>query len=256
MANRNVISLAINDSNRYIFAGTDNEGVFRSTNNGTNWTRKVSNLTNLYVSALAINADGNIFAGTGGGGVFLSTTNGDTWSQTGLRNTWVHSLAINSTGNLFAGTRYDGIFRSGDNGNNWTQTNSGFTANFASCIAINDGGYVFVGTLGSSVFRSVGSTTSVKESGENIPTKFSLSQNYPNPFNPTTTIEYSIPRASLVKMQVYDILGREVATLINEVKSAGTYTATFNAANIPSGVYFYRLQAGSFTETKKLILLR
>jgi hypothetical protein len=89
-----------------------------------------------------------------------------------------------------------------------------------------------------------------------VPTEYILEQNYPNPFNPTTTIKYSIPHASKIKIQIYDILGREVATVINEMKSAGTYTATFNAANMSSGVYFYRLQAGSFTETKKLLLLR
>jgi len=103
--------------------------------------------------------------------------------------------------------------------------------------------------------------TGISEEGNNsanssMPDKFQLFPNYPNPFNPTTTIKYSIPHASLVNIQIYDILGRKVATLINEVKSAGTYTATFNAATMPSGVYFYRLQAGSFTETKKLLLLR
>jgi 1,4-alpha-glucan branching enzyme len=98
-----------------------------------------------------------------------------------------------------------------------------------------------------------------------LPTVYALEQNYPNPFNPTTTIEYQIPpspfsekgeRGGFVSLTVYDLLGREVATLINERKQAGTYTQQWNAANLPSGVYFYRLKAGTYTETKKLVLLK
>jgi pimeloyl-ACP methyl ester carboxylesterase len=105
---------------------------------------------------------------------------------------------------------------------------------------------------------STSSNTGVNNnsSSSSIPNKFELYQNYPNPFNPNTTIKYSIPYASIVKIQIYDIMGREVATLVNEVKSAGTYSTTFNAEKMSSGVYFYRIQAGSFTQTKKFVLLR
>ncbi|GBD88474.1 hypothetical protein BMS3Abin03_02410 [bacterium BMS3Abin03] len=98
-----------------------------------------------------------------------------------------------------------------------------------------------------------------------VPTKFSLEQNYPNPFNPTTKIKFSIAkspllggdgRGGLVTLKVYDILGSEVATLVNEEKSAGTYEVEFDASNLPSGIYFYRLESGSFSSTKKLILLK
>jgi hypothetical protein len=87
-------------------------------------------------------------------------------------------------------------------------------------------------------------------------TSFTLEQNYPNPFNPYTTIKYSIPSQSFVQLKVYDVLGNEIANLVNEEKLSGSYTVNFNASNIPSGVYFYKLQAGLFTETKKMILLR
>ncbi|HSW56320.1 MAG TPA: T9SS type A sorting domain-containing protein [Ignavibacteriaceae bacterium] len=88
------------------------------------------------------------------------------------------------------------------------------------------------------------------------PTEYSLMQNYPNPFNPTTTISYSIPKNGLVMLKVYDILGTEVAELANEVKEAGNYSITFNALELPSGIYFYTLSSGNFTTTKKLILLK
>ena len=99
--------------------------------------------------------------------------------------------------------------------------------------------------------------------GQVIPKKFEIFQNYPNPFNPTTTIKYSIPQQNVgnenfrsVQLIVYDILGRKVATLVNEAKAPGNYEVNFNASNLASGVYFYRLQAGSFIQVKKMILMK
>ena len=83
-----------------------------------------------------------------------------------------------------------------------------------------------------------------------------MEQNYPNPFNPVTTISYYLPQEEFVILKVYDILGREVATLVNEEKHAGNYKVVFNGNNLSSGVYFYRLQAGSFVSTKKIILMK
>ena len=88
------------------------------------------------------------------------------------------------------------------------------------------------------------------------PVKFQLFNNYPNPFNPTTTINYQIPELSIVSIKVFDVLGRELATLVNEEKPTGSYEVDFNATTLPSGVYFYRLQAGSFVEIKKMVLLK
>ncbi len=101
----------------------------------------------------------------------------------------------------------------------------------------------------------------VEELNNNTPNKFSLFQNYPNPFNPNTTIKYTIPfvethRNASVQLKIYDILGREVVTLVNERKSPGEYEVQFNGSNFPSGVYFYKLQAGSFSDTKKFVLLK
>jgi len=88
------------------------------------------------------------------------------------------------------------------------------------------------------------------------PYYFRLNQNYPNPFNPKTVISYQLSVISDVKLSVYDVLGREVAALINSRQNAGIHTTQWNAQNFPSGAYFYRLQAGGFTETKELILLK
>ena len=101
-------------------------------------------------------------------------------------------------------------------------------------------------------------TTGVPDEQEEniIPDNFELSQNYPNPFNPSTTIRYSIPELSNVELKVYDILGSEVASLVNEEKDSGVYTVSFDASNLSSGIYLYRLQAGSFIQTKKMILIK
>jgi hypothetical protein len=99
------------------------------------------------------------------------------------------------------------------------------------------------------------SVTDVKEDAV-TPAEFVLYQNYPNPFNPTTAIEFRISDFGFVNLQVYDILGNEVATLVNEEKPAGTYEIEFNATGLPSGVYFYTLRAGSFVETRKMVLLK
>jgi len=99
-------------------------------------------------------------------------------------------------------------------------------------------------------------TSSASVDEETLPNDFILFQNYPNPFNPTTNIQYAISNRQFVVMKVYDILGNKVATLVNQEQTAGSYEVEFNASNLPSGVYFYKLQVGSFVETKKMILLK
>jgi hypothetical protein len=96
----------------------------------------------------------------------------------------------------------------------------------------------------------------VKDYGESLPRKFPLDQNYPNPFNPTTTIKYELPEDSHVSLKIYDVLGREVLSLVDRVETAGQHQVVLNASNLSSGVYFYRLKAGDFTDTKRLLLLR
>ena len=98
--------------------------------------------------------------------------------------------------------------------------------------------------------------TGIDDGINEVPTEFSLAQNYPNPFNPTTTIKYSIPKLSFVTIKIYDVLGREVATLVNEEKTIGNYKVEFNGSNLSSGIYFYTLKAGKFTQTRKLVLMK
>jgi hypothetical protein len=94
----------------------------------------------------------------------------------------------------------------------------------------------------------------VEQVSSGVPTHFGLEQNYPNPFNPTTTVTFSLPFSAFVSLKVFDALGREVSVLLADELTAGTHERQWNASALPSGVYFYRLQAGTFSETKKLIV--
>ncbi len=120
----------------------------------------------------------------------------------------------------------------------------------------SDCGVVWVGMNGSAYglyFNRYSYTVNIGNQGE-TPSSYNLSQNYPNPFNPATKINFSIPKGELVTLKVYDVLGREVSTLVNKQMTAGTYSINFDASKLSSGVYFYRLDAGSFTQTKKMMI--
>jgi hypothetical protein len=104
--------------------------------------------------------------------------------------------------------------------------------------------------------QELGLITGITPINIKTPTTYSLSQNYPNPFNPVTKINFAIPKSGLVTLKVYDILGREVMTLVNEMKTAGNYTVDFNGANLSSGAYFYRLKSGEFIDTKRMMLIK
>ncbi len=248
-----VFTLAACNGN--IYAGTWGGGVFRSTNNGLSWTN--IGLANSNIDAVKAN-NNNIYAGlTFGGGAYLSTNNGINWFQinNGLpSNTSVHEFLINGN-NLFAGTS-KGVYLTSNNGTNWFSINLGMGNFTILSLAINNL-YMFSGTGSNGIWRRlISNITVVNEYHYELPNKYFLSQNYPNPFNANTIIRFQIKDSRFVKLKVFDLLGREVATLVNEYMQPGTYEVRFDAGDLPSGVYFYRLQTEFFTETKKLILLK
>ena len=200
----------------------------------------------------------NIFAGIYGNGVFRSTDKGLSWTaaSAGLPYTSGYTLAISGT-NLFAGTAAAGVFLSTDSGMSWTGVNSGLTNTVVVTLAVSEEN-IFAGTSGGGVWRRPLSQmiASVNRATSELPGEFLLLQNYPNPFNPSTTIRYALPSKSLVTLSVYSTLGQELDVLSQGVQEAGYHDVQFNASRLASGVYFCRLHAGSFVQTKKLILLR
>jgi len=139
-------------------------------------------------------------------------------------------------------------------GDNWNEINLGISSSGVS-LEFDSNGFLYVGTRKRGLFRSVEITTNVK-SISNTPSTYLLLQNYPNPFNPTTVISYQIPQQGFVTLKIFDVLGREVATLVNEEKPAGRYEVNFNAVGLASGVYIYRMKVNDFIESKKMILLK
>ena len=247
-----------------LFAGTEG-GVFLSSDNGTNWTQVNAGLIRTFVYCLATAANGaggtNLFAGTPSG-LFRSSDAGTSWVRldSGFTSKYIYSLAASPNGAggsyLFAGTDGEGVFLSTDNGSSWTPANTGLANNYVYTLVVN-GNDLYAGTDGGVYRRPLANLiTSVEQRSADLPLKFSLGQNYPNPFNPTTTIPFSLSSRTFVSLIVYDALGRKVSVLRSEELPAGEYLQRWVAANIPSGIYFYRLQAGPLAETRKLILLK
>lgn len=158
-----------------------------------------------------------------------------------------------------------GVIETIDNGVSWQDVNNGLPTErkmsaLANHVTSAASATVYAGMFlnqndGAPVY-SLDFTTDVEEANSRFPEKYSISQNYPNPFNPTTEIEYRIPETGHVSLRVYDLLGRDVATLVNETKTPGTYEVSWDATGQTSGVYFYRLTTGDFVQTRKLVLLR
>jgi hypothetical protein len=98
--------------------------------------------------------------------------------------------------------------------------------------------------------------TGVSQYSSKIPSNYALNQNYPNPFNPSTSIQFDLPRTGFTTLRVYNLLGQEVATLVNEMKSAGSYKVQWNAQNMTTGMYFYKLISGDVTQVKKMVLMK
>jgi hypothetical protein len=151
--------------------------------------------------------------------------------------------------------KYGANWGDADNNGGGNDNESGFGQNHTLNFTRFMSSATVVDTFGRMHDATLENPTSVKEPPK-IPKSFGLTQNYPNPFNPTTSITYMLPKASDVVLKVYDIFGREVATLVNERKAAGEYTATLGAGGLASGIYYYRVTAGNFVQTKKMILLK
>jgi ligand-binding sensor domain-containing protein len=264
-SNRIVQSLVVSPNGAggtNLFAGIWYGGVFLSTNNGTSWTS--IGLESIAITELFFSGT-NLFVGTADNGIILSTNNGLNWTgvNSGLPNFDVSVSAVSGTC-LFAmthpmwdGSAYvgGGVYLSTNNGTSWTAANSGLTNYNVSALAVS-GSYLFAGTGDGVWRRALSEMTSVEKLSTGLPRQFNLSQNYPNPFNHSTIISFSILTRSFVSLKVFDLVGREVVTIVSEEKSSGSYLIQWNPNELPSGVYFYRLQADSFTETKKLILLK
>jgi len=248
-------------------------GVYLSTNNGSNWSTINNGLynSNCYpLAAVQVNRLSGLDLYMGDAlspngqlpsGAHISTDYGSSWGggSLGIENLTVLSFA--SFGEkVFAivnGSNIPKIFLTRDHDSLWTPVNMDSLPN-GEIISISViGTELFAGISQKGIWsRSLSEISDIIDKQPQVPSNFLLYQNYPNPFNPTTVISYSIPTASNVKLIVYNSLGQTVRILENAYKQVGNYSVNFNAANLPSGIYFYKLEAGQFSQIKKMMLIK
>jgi photosystem II stability/assembly factor-like uncharacterized protein len=256
-------STAICVAGSFVFAAENTSGfggIYRSTDGGLNWTAAVSGLNTGHVNTLGVSGS-NIFAGTQSG-VYLSTNQGNNWTpvNNGLAGLmYINTFGVSGT-NVFTGTNpvgsAGGVYLTTNNGTSWLDKNLGFSGPmyvYAIMVANN---FIFAAKYHSVWRRSYTEIISIRNIISEIPTEYSLGQNYPNPFNPVTRIMFTIPRSGNAELTIFDAKGTEVRRETYPGLQSGTYEIQIDCADLNSGVYFYRLSAGEFSEAKRMILIK
>ena len=231
---------------------------------GGTWVLDTAGLQKAIIYSISVDPGGNLYAGTFGNGIYKRT--GSTWasisSPGGLNGNDAFVTAVNKSGVLFAGFAYQsgfnynwqGVYASTNSGGSWTKLG---LDSIAVKMLIPYGDSVYAVTYYDGLYLLTKSAvTAISSARSSAPMSFQLFQNYPNPFNPATTIEFSTGRLSIVDLKIYDLLGREVATLVKGEMSAGKHEVQFDASHLASGIYFYRLQAGGYVSIRKLMVLK
>ncbi len=253
-----------------LWAGIQSNGVYRSTDNGATWTASSSGLPAFSRDVCSIVRNGTTLLaglttsfGAGSGSVWISTNNGGNWTvaSTGIPS-GSYLFTLYSLGQfVFAGfnnqgpTWANGIYRTSNNGANWTPVNDGLP-NPSSVNSLTAFGTSMYASYLGVYKRPLSQITGVKEIPGGVPESFALEQNYPNPFNPSTRISFQLKATSFASLKVYDMLGREVATLLNEHLAAGSYETTFSPSGLASGIYYYQFTAGHRSETRPMLFLK
>ena len=257
LSSSSITSFSFINANTGWIAGT-NAFLRKTSNGGDNWIIQTGTATGYdYQSIYFVDQNNGWIAGSVGH--IIHTTNGGTnWT---LQTTpphfenWISVYFVNSLTGWIAG--FNGkILKTTNSGANWLLLSSGVISQLNSIYFTDSNTGWVVGDSGKILKTITGGTSGIIKISELVPSKYILSQNYPNPFNPSTTISFQLPAAGKVSLKIYDMLGKEVAALVNEKLTSGVYEATFNAARYPSGVYFYKIETEKFTEVKKMSLIK
>lgn len=246
------------NSNGDIYAGTMGGGVHKLSIGSGAWIHLNSNPVSRFIWSLTVDGNGVVYAGTYGDGVIRSEDAGASWQRIsrGMTASHIYAIGHDAMNNIFASAWGSGVymlpvvvFR----GLPDFWMDFGLSGKNISSIAVNSStNEVIAGTDAGDIYKT-DIILSAKENST-VPTEFKLFQNYPNPFNPATVIEFTLPSVQDVKLVVYNILGQQIQVLNNGQLKPGYHKFTFDGRNLASGVYFYRLVAGQFTEVKKMIL--
>lgn len=255
------------DINTWVVASSDTliakvkySYIHRTTNNGDTYQNLftmagglTSNASFIYLRVMGPNT---IYAATANGYFLKTVNNGGAWTLIQLPTVPLSVDFANLSAGYYCGQ--NGVIRKTTNaGVNWIEQTSP-TTQALKTIFCRDTSTIFAAGNNGTIVRTQngGTFVSVNQTGSEIPGMFSLNQNYPNPFNPSTKITFDIPQQSFTRLSIYNILGEEVKVLLSENISAGKYEAEFDASELPSGAYFYRLTSGEFSHTKKMLLIK
>jgi photosystem II stability/assembly factor-like uncharacterized protein len=243
-----------------IWFGTSSAKVYRSTDGGTTWSSSPVPFTN----SVAVNFSSAQYglAGSDSGVTVRTTDGGITWVPVSIGGSG--SVAgFSGSGSDFFAAEGGSVYRSTNFGATWSAS---FTGSIGSLNHLDFGVngsniYGWTVSAGGSIAAFSGTVSGVASSVSSVPSEFVLDQNYPNPFNPSTKIQFEIPTSSHVSLKIYNALGAEVATLVDNVMNAGTHSVEWNGKNrfnatVASGVYFYRLTAENFVQTKKMLMIK
>ncbi|NOS85346.1 MAG: T9SS type A sorting domain-containing protein [Ignavibacteria bacterium] len=237
-----------------VWFGTNNTRVYKSLTL-VNWTTQP---TTGQVNSYAIWFNTPLTGFTGGTALLMTTNSGLNWVNPPAALPGTANLSgITGFGTQWVVTRQATvIYLSPDNGATWSTSYTAPAGNFRHVAKSRANNLVYYGVRSNGGISRGTLLVGIEPVSNIIPDKFELKQNYPNPFNPNTTIEFSIPKNSFVKLAVYDALGREVNSLLNNELKAGEYSINFSAADLASGTYFYKLISGELVQTKKMILVK
>ena len=263
------IAVAPTNSN-VIYVGTDDAHVWVSSDNGVNWNDISSGLPERWVTRVVVDpSDENIVYVTFNGlkwrdpqpHVFRSTNKGTDWENinSNLPDAPVNAFAVdNNYSNILYVGNDVGMYVSFDTGHNWEVLGEGLPVLPVGDIKIHPTeNYLVAGTYGRSMYKiDLNLVTNTGDDRQDFLNSFQLYQNYPNPFNPNTTISWDSPVSGHQTIKIYDVTGKVIVTLVNEIKTAGKHQVEFKASSLASGVYFYKIEAGNFTETKKMVVLK
>ncbi len=237
-----------------IWFGTGNYRVYFSSNGGSSWAAQITP-SSQYIYSIWFNSLSNGMRG--GSDIYHTTNSGQNWN---LSSSMISQSGMTGEENKWWNVEegFSDIYFSSNNGANWTTQFTSSATQFTHInISRNHTNQYSVWAVGNPgrIFKLMTSTEVTQISTE-VPEKYYLSQNYPNPFNPSTTLVFKIPKNGFVKIKVYDILGKEIKTLVDDYKIAGTYELTINNSTFESGIYFYKMEVNNFFDIKKMIILK
>lgn len=252
-----VFGFAIDSSNN-LYAGTFSGAIYKSTDDGITWKNVYKSiLQGSEINRIAIAPNGTIFASNWDEGILRSTDDGATWElkKSDYYSSQYYPINVDKKGVVYCSGSDSKFYSSTDNGETWDDITDNLALTTVNDIIFDKNDTIYIAT-DESVWRiNPDYSVNVKQD-KKTEFNYSLEQNYPNPFNPTTRIKYSVLLTQLVILRIYDILGNKVSTLVNEIKPPGTYEVTFDGSKLSSGIYFYKLTSGPFTQTRKFVLMK